>query len=160
MLVVMSETGAELYEVFRHIRPVHQLSARVVAAGLAHRDVSMPVRAVIEHVHDAGPRTVPQIARALWITRQGVQRLVDEGKELGYLEARPNPEHKRSHLIAATEAGRAVYASLHDEELTRLDRIAAGLDAGDINACVRVLAHLVHELGALDALLTPTMEDQ
>lgn len=138
---------------------MHQLSARVVAAGLAHRDVSMPLRAVIEHVHDAGPRTVPQIARALWITRQGVQRLVDEGKELGYLEARTNPEHRRSHLIATTGAGRAVYESLHDEELTRLDRIAAGLDAGDIDACVRVLAHLVQELGALDALLAPTKED-
>ncbi|MQW78007.1 MarR family transcriptional regulator [Nocardioides sp. dk4132] len=156
----MSDPGAELYEVFRHIRPLHQLSARVVAAGLAHHDVSVPVRAVIEHVHDAGPRTVPQIARALWITRQGVQRLVDEGKERGYLEARPNPEHKRSHLIAASEAGRAVYESLHDEELTRLDRIAAGLDPGDIDACVRVLAHLVHELGALDALLTATNEGQ
>lgn len=160
MLVVMSEMGAELYEVFRHIRPVQQLSARVVTAGLANRDVSMPVRAVIEHVHHAGPQTVPQIARALWITRQGVQRLVDESKALGYLEARPNPEHKRSHLIAITEAGRAVYDSLHDEELTRLNGIAAGLDADDINACVRVLAHLVHELGALDAALTPTSEDR
>ena len=74
--------------------------------------------------------------------------------------ARPNPGHRRSHLIATTGAGRAVYESLHDEELTRLDRIADGLDADDINACVRVLAHLVHELGALDALLTPTKEDQ
>lgn len=156
----MSNAGADLYEVLRYIRPVHQLSARVVTAGLADGDVSMPLRAVIERVHDAGPQTVPQIARSLWITRQGVQRLVDEGKELGYLEARPNPEHKRSHLIAATEVGRAVYESLHGDELTRLDRIAAGLDTEDINACVRVLAHLVQELGALDAALTQTKEDQ
>ena len=156
----MSETGAELYEVFRHIRPMHQLSARVVAAGLAHRDVSMPVRAVIEHVHDAGPQTVPRSPARCGSPAKACNGWSTRARALGYLEARPNPGHRRSHLIAATGAGRAVYESLHDEELTRLDRIAAGLDADDINACVRVLAHVVHELGALDALLTPTKEDQ
>lgn len=120
----------------------------------------MPVRAVIERVHDEGPQTVPQIARSLWITRQGVQRLVDEGKELGYLESRPNPEHKRSHLIAVTESGRQVYQSLHDDELARLDRIAANLDTDDIDTCARVLAHLVQGLDGLVITLTAEQEQE
>ena len=151
--------GASLYDAIRLVRPVHQLSARVVTATLADHDITMPMRAVIERVHDAGPQTVPQIARSLWITRQGVQRLVDDARRLGHLEARPNPDHKRSPLIALTEAGRAAYERLHAEELARLDRIAAALDTDDIAACVRVLDHLVAELRRIDAELTPTEEE-
>lgn len=156
----MSRSGEDLYAVFRTIRPLHLLSARVVTAGLEGRNVSLPLRAVLERVYDAGPQTVPQIARSLRITRQGVQRLVDEGRRSGHLEIRPNPEHKRSHLVAATESGHAVYESLHDAELSRLDRIASGLDRDDIHACVRVLTHLVQELDALDAALSQTEEGE
>lgn len=142
----MIERGAALYEVLRHIRPVHQYSARAVATTSAPRGISMPMRAVLERLDDAGPQTVPQVARSLWITRQGVQRFVDEAKALGFVTARPNPGHKRSHLIDLTDAGRAAYRGLHADELATLDRIAAGLDPDDIAACVRVLAHLTREL--------------
>ena len=38
--------GAEgLYEVLRHVRPLHQYSAKAVADSLAERDVTMPMRA-------------------------------------------------------------------------------------------------------------------
>lgn len=146
----MTSSGTHLYDVLRRIRPVHELSARAVTRGLAERDLSMPLRAVLERVHEDGPQPVPAIARSLFVTRQGVQALVDEAKALGYLEARPNPTHRRSHLIGLTPAGRAAYESVHAAELGRLDELAAGLSREDVAACVRVLDHLVRGLSPAD----------
>lgn len=140
--------GVRLYDVLRRIRPVHELSARAVSDGLADTDLTVPMRAVLERLHDDGPQPVPAIARSLFVTRQGVQALVDEAKRLGYVETRPNPSHRRSHLIVLTEAGHTAYESVHAAELVRLDRLATDLDPDDVEACVRVLDHLVRGLAA------------
>lgn len=141
-------SGAQLYDVLRRIRPVHELSARAVTEALVERDVSMPMRAVLERLHDAGPQTVPAVARWLHVSRQGVQALVDRAKALGYVETRPNPTHRRSHLVALTARGESVFTAIHAGELATLDQLADGLDPGDVDACVRVLDHLVRELDA------------
>lgn len=145
----MPRKSERLYDAIGYIRPIHQLSAQLVTSQLAGGSITMPMRAILERLVEDGPRTVPQLAGALWITRQGVQRIVDEAKDLGYVETRTNPEHKRSHLIALTDRGSAAYRSLHGDELVRMDDIAAGLDSADIDACVRVLAHLTSELRTL-----------
>ena len=146
---VMSRKAEELYEAIRLIRPIHQLSAQVVTEQLAGHALTMPMRAVLEVLHFGGPQTVPQLGRALWITRQGIQRIVDDAKQLGYVEARTNPGHKRSHLIALTEKGSATYRDVHDAELARIDRMAAPLSTEDLGATLRVLTHVVVELQAL-----------
>lgn len=145
-MIVMS-SGTDLYDVLRRIRPVHELSARAVTEALAGTGITMPMRAVLEQLHDAGPLTVPAIARRLFVTRQGVQVLVDEARRLGHVETRPNPQHRRSHLIALTERGRTAYEQIHTGELRTLDDVAAGLDPAEVAACVRVLDHLITNLG-------------
>ena len=147
----MTRKAEELYEAIRLIRPIHQLSAHVVTEQLAGHVLTMPMRAVLDVLHFGGPQTVPQLGRALWITRQGIQRIVDEAKQLGYVETRANPGHKRSHLIALSEKGSATYRDVHDAELTRIDRMAAPLSVEDLEATVRVLAHVVLELQAMAA---------
>ena len=147
-------SGDLIYDVLRRIRPVHELSARAVSAALAGGDITMPIRAVLERLHDVGPQTVPAIARWLFVTRQGVQVVVDEAKRLGYVESQTNPEHRRSHLIALTPNGRTAYEQLHAGELATLDRISAHVDPDDVQACVRVLDHLVRELGDVGATTT------
>jgi DNA-binding MarR family transcriptional regulator len=137
----MTDGAAQLYEVLRHVRPLHQYSAKVVAGALAERDVSMPMRAVLERLAD-GPQTVPQVARSLWLPRQVVQRLADAAAALGYLRFAANPAHKRSRLAELTEAGRGAFAEIHDEELADLSSLAARLDPQDIEAAVRVIAAL------------------
>lgn len=137
----MSVTGP--YDILRRIRPIHDLSAKAVTQTLADHDLTVPMRAVLERVHDAGPQTVPDIARWFSVARQGVQTLVDEMKRLGYLTAQPNPTHKRSHLITLTDEGRLAFESLHRQELASLEQLASGLDREDVATCVRVLDHLV-----------------
>ncbi len=135
-------SGAEdLYELLRHVRPLHQYSAKVVADSLAGRDVTMPMRAVLERLTD-GPQTVPQIARALWLPRQVVQRLADAAVALGHVRWTANPAHRRSKLAELTPSGRRVFAEIHDDELTSLRSLARRLDPADIAAAVRVVAAL------------------
>jgi DNA-binding MarR family transcriptional regulator len=62
-----------------------------------------------------GPRTVPSIARRLGQARQSVQRVVHDLAAAGLVDLRPNPDHRRSSLVALTPAGRHV-----------LDRLWAG----------------------------------
>jgi DNA-binding MarR family transcriptional regulator len=134
--------GAEgLYEVLRHVRPLHQYSAKAVADALAERDVTMPMRAVLERLAD-GAQTVPQVARALWLPRQVVQRLTDAAARLGYVTYTDNPAHRRSRLAELTGAGRRVFAEIHDDELASLRSLAGALDPADIAAAVRVIAAL------------------
>ncbi len=137
----MTNGAEDLYEVLRHVRPLHQYSAKIVADALAERDVTMPMRAVLERLAD-GPATVPQIARALWLPRQVVQRLADAAVALGYVRWTDNPAHRRSKLAGLTPDGRRVFAEIHADELASLRSLARRLDAADIAAAVRVMSAL------------------
>ncbi len=59
-----------------------------------------------------GPRTVPAAARRLGLAPQSVQRVVTDLVSAGQLEARPNPDHARSPLVALTDRGRATVEDL------------------------------------------------
>lgn len=144
-------TGTELYAVLQRIRPVHELSARAVENGLEGTPLTVPLRAVLEQVREHGPLTAPSIARRLYVTRQGVQALVDHGKALGLLETRDNPAHRRSHLVALTPAGERLFEAVRATELARLDTVARGLDPAEVAAAVRVLDHVVAALEELTA---------
>ncbi len=51
------------------------------------------------------PLTVSDIARAMGLTRQGVQRVVDLLAAHGHVAFTPNPHHQRAKLVAITEPG-------------------------------------------------------
>lgn len=135
--------GERLYDVLRLVRPVHQLSAQLVTDRLTGSDLTVPMRAVLERLHDNGAMPVPQIARELFITRQGVQAVVDEARALGLVELQDNPAHRRSRLVVLTEQGRAAYVDLHRAELEELAGIATHLAPDDVEATIRVLTRLV-----------------
>ncbi len=137
----MTSGAEDLYEVLRHVRPLHQYSAKAVADALADHDVTMPMRAVLERLAD-GAQTVPQVARALWLPRQVVQRLADAAAALGYVRYVANPAHRRSKLAELTDAGRQVFAEIHASELADLRELADRLDPEDMRACVRVISAL------------------
>lgn len=57
---------------------------------------------------------VPRIADRLGVTRQSVQRVVDELAADRLVELVENPEHRRSSLVQITSSGRAVAEELFD----------------------------------------------
>ena len=67
-------------------------------------DVTTAMRAVMETLSDAGPMTVPQIAKLKGVTRQHIQLLADALVDGGLASVKENPAHRRSSLITLTAA--------------------------------------------------------
>jgi DNA-binding MarR family transcriptional regulator len=86
-------------------------------------------RGVLQELQRAGPRTVPQVARARSVTRQHVRALVDPLAREGLVEFADNPEHRRSRLVRLTAAGREWLAEVTARENALLSRLE--LDASD-----------------------------
>jgi DNA-binding MarR family transcriptional regulator len=138
----VTDHGQAAYDVLRHVRPLHLQSARAVTTALQGEPVTMAIRALLERLVDTGPQTVPQIAAWLDVSRQAVQRVVDDAHTLGYVEVRENPAHRRSHLVDVTARGRSAFRRLHAGELATLAEVAAGIDRADLLTCAAVLQQL------------------
>jgi DNA-binding MarR family transcriptional regulator len=131
-----------LYEVIRHVRPLHRYLAKAVEDRLEGTGITLGMRAVLERLCEHGPETVPQVARALGLGRQFIQRLVNAGLEEGLVRSQPNPAHRRSPLLEPTAAGREAFERIKEREEQVLREVASELPRGDIDACLRVVAHL------------------
>ena len=73
------------------------------------------------------PLPVAHIARNMGLTRQAVQRLVDEMRADGLVRLEPNPHHRRAMLVVATERGEAAYRVAIERQERWTDTLAAGL---------------------------------
>ncbi|MDL9945345.1 MarR family transcriptional regulator [Gordonia sp. ABSL11-1] len=69
------------------------------------------------------PLTVSEIARAMGITRQSVQRTADLLADDGLLEFRDNPNHRRAKLVVATESGIAAVRRINPDHRAAAQRI-------------------------------------
>jgi DNA-binding MarR family transcriptional regulator len=143
IIVVMSpERGRLLYDVLRNVRPLVLNSARSVEASLRPDGLTVGMRAVLEMLAEHGPATVPALGERLDLARQGIQRHVNDLIEAGCVEARPNPAHRRSVLIAVTPSGGALFDRIRDDELGQLARMAEECTRDEIAAAVKVLGAL------------------
>lgn len=93
-----------------------------------------------------GALTVPQIAREMGHTRQGIQRLVDAMVKDGVLEYLDNPAHATSRNVSLTPAGKGVYIALSDRRIKSLDAIGKGLSQKQIFAAAALLDELEKNL--------------
>jgi DNA-binding MarR family transcriptional regulator len=92
------------------------------------------------------PLTVPQIARRMGLTRQAVQASVNRLRSEGLVEARENPEHRRSPLIRMTEPGSRKYAAIQKRQAVWINELAAGLKRSELTTTARVLQELSNGL--------------
>lgn len=104
----------------------------------------MGVRAVLDLLRVRGSLTVPRIADVLGLSRQFVQRCVNEAEDGGWVELRTNPAHQRSSLVVITEAGRDLVTGIRASEAESLASVAATMSDDDVAACLRVLTQLLH----------------
>ena len=85
------------------------------------------------------PRTVAQIARAMGLTRQAVQRLVDELEAERVVERVEHPESRRARLVQLTPRGESLYAEMVRRQRPWAARIGAGLPEKQLLAVLEVL---------------------
>jgi DNA-binding MarR family transcriptional regulator len=94
------------------------------------------------------PIPVPAIARAMGLTRQGVQKQVDLLRREGLVELEDNPAHRASPLVALTRTGRGAYARADGVWRVRAEELAALFSPGEVKTAHKVLALLDTSLRA------------
>ncbi len=74
------------------------------------------------------PLGVAQIARRLGLTRQAVQRVVDDLERLGFVEFADNPDHKRSKLVVLTATCMETLGKVSAAHTSFAEQLASDLD--------------------------------
>lgn len=90
----------------------------------------------------ARPVTASQIARQMGLTRQTVQRLVDELEAAKLVRRAADPEHGRARLVEFTAEGRDAFSTMQQRQIPWSNSIAAGIAADDLNAALAVVREL------------------
>jgi len=88
------------------------------------------------------PETVAGIARSLSLTRQSVQRVVNELEGDGLLRLVENPGHKRARLVVLTPSGRRAFAATERARIRWTEAMATDLSGHDFAAVERTLQSL------------------
>ncbi|MGW8066124.1 MarR family winged helix-turn-helix transcriptional regulator [Streptomyces ziwulingensis] len=139
-----------LTEVYDLVGPLYRRAQRSVEQGLTADGLSVGVRAVLALLHRHGPMTVPQMGRAQAISRQFVQRMVNEAAAQDLVESIPNPSHRRSSLIRLTDRGRVTVTAVLDREHRLLREVGGDLTDADVDTCLRVLGSMLTALDHVD----------
>lgn len=127
------------YEVIWLVRRLFRAMARAADVYLGAHGLTAGDRAVLEFLYPEEALSVPEIANRYQVSRQHVQVTVNALLEDGFLEARDNPRHKRSPLIAMTRVGRELFAKIRAIETSHVDALFADIPPDDISATRRTL---------------------
>jgi DNA-binding MarR family transcriptional regulator len=129
---------------------VFRLNGRLLAAG---DRIAAPVGLTSARWQVLGaiaeqPLTVSQIARAMGLTRQSVQRLADALAGEGVVAYAPNPQHRRAKLVEPTPAGRAMLERIGAIQRDWARHVSNGIPAARLADAVDLLNLLRRRLEA------------
>ncbi|MEZ5947221.1 MAG: MarR family transcriptional regulator [Hyphomonas sp.] len=134
MLDIFRANGALLAGGDRLVAPLGLTSARWQVLGSI---------ALADH-----PLPVAHLARRMGLSRQAVQRVVNDLESEGFVAFESNPDHKRAHLVVLTGKGEGAYQAASDLEAPWANQLADGLTAADIDTARKVLNRLAGRLQA------------
>jgi DNA-binding MarR family transcriptional regulator len=103
---------------------------------------------------------VAHLARNMGLTRQAVQRSVDEMLCDGLVHLEPNPHHKRAMLVTMTERGIGAFRAASERQERWADVLAAGLSPEDIEAASLLMRDLQRRLDPSAPMTTTTSFDK
>jgi DNA-binding MarR family transcriptional regulator len=106
------------------------------------------------------PLPVAHLARNMGLTRQAVQRSVDEMRNDGLVRLDPNPHHRRAMLVTMTELGSSAYRAASERQERWADVLAAGLSPEDIEAASLLMRELQRRLEASPSITTTVRSDK
>ena len=97
---------------------------------------------------ERGPATVAQIARALRLTRQSVQRVADILAREGLAAYEDNPGHRRAKLLRLTPSGQRALEIIQKAQRGWADEVGATVGENDLREASAVLDRLMRTLTA------------
>jgi DNA-binding MarR family transcriptional regulator len=137
--------GDEVSELVVH---VFRLNGLLTAAGdqMAQPAGQTSARWRVLAAIEDEPLTVPQVARAWWLSRQSVQRVADVLVQGGLAAYRNNPGHRRSKLLRITEQGHSALRTIRDVQQRWADTLGAEIGEADLRSANLVLARIVRTM--------------
>jgi DNA-binding MarR family transcriptional regulator len=135
------------------VADVFELAGRFRADGeeIARTVGQTQARWQVMSAASAEPRTVPQIARRLGVTRQNVQRIADLLVAEGSARFAANPDHRGSPYLLLEKSGQAALVELTRTAHSRHARLARALARTDIVSIHRNLRRLIAALDGIEA---------
>jgi len=127
----MAKAGA----VTELLSEVLRLSARVSAAGdlmFADLGLSHARWQVLDALSQAKGATVADLARGLGVSRQAVQRVVNEMKAAGLVFTTENPRHRRAVLVQVTGNGSRAWELAAERRRAWAETLGASLPGGKV----------------------------
>jgi DNA-binding MarR family transcriptional regulator len=91
----------------------------------------------------SGQLTVPQVARRLGVSRQNIQRIVDELRRERLLQLTDNPDHKTSPLLELTDAGSDHLAQINAAAEDVHQRMLDHFTERDVKSLRRLLSKFI-----------------
>ena len=129
------------------IADVYELAGRSRATSdqFASRYGQTAARWHILSVVSDGTHTVPRIAERLGLTRQSVQRVVDELVVDRLLVLTDNPNHRRSRLVKITSTGEKVTIRMFEESSEYRSSALAreGVSVSELDQARRTIRRLI-----------------
>ncbi|RUM25758.1 MarR family transcriptional regulator [Rhizobium vallis] len=95
--------------------------------------------------------SVAQIARALGLARQGVQRLADVLESEGLISYADNPHHQRAKLVQLTAEGAARLGAIEIAQARWANELGAAFTSAELNSACAVMARAMKMLAADEA---------
>lgn len=141
--------GARLTEL---ILEVFRLNGRLLSAGdrlVSGLGLTSARWQVLGAIAFAGaPQPVAHIARNMGLTRQAVQRVVNELEAEGFLTFAPNPHHQRAKLVGLSKSGATAFQAAAKRQAPWANRLAQRISAKDMRAALGVVREVSTRLDA------------
>lgn len=145
----MHEDTKTLARLFREVRTCfHQLKS---LSDLLIRDLGInpSMRAVMESLASGKKQTVPEMAAARGVSRQHIQKIVNELLELKLVQSEINPAHKRSDYYLLTPRGEDIFSEVVAREAVPMTALTEVLPEADVAAATKALSQLNEAIAAL-----------
>lgn len=97
------------------------------------------------------PQPVAWLARDMGGNRQNVQRIVNDLATEGLVDFRPNPHHRRAHLVVLTEKGKDTFSAAMDVQTPWINRLGEGLRIADLELTRNIISMLRQRLETGDS---------
>ena len=141
--------STDLYRLLSLTRDADALwKAQNVRGATSSRKITFAEQGILEILVLDGAQPVPAIARRRMVSRQHIQKLVDDLGRKRLVELRPNPAHKTSPLVDVTIDGERAYTTAASREAEILAAMAPDLAETDLRPALAALRALVDALGA------------
>jgi DNA-binding MarR family transcriptional regulator len=138
--------NSELFQLLVLAREAHAQWQALNARNRSSQATTNAEGSVVEILVRDGAQSVPTIARERLVSRQHIQKLVDDLIAKRLVELQPNPAHKTSPLVEVTIEGERAYTMAASGEAGILDAIAPELAKTDLGPSLVAMRALVAAL--------------